>query len=150
MPSLTNIRDAAVGEFKAACPGVTGVRSFSGELDLNTAKSLALGTGVTVLVAALEAESVPPLDRLDLAGTFAALVVVAGADGREAREAKALAIAEKVTVNIHGNTFGLSGVGKARVASLSPITDDELDKARLSVWSIVWQQSFTFDPAESL
>lgn len=144
MPSLTNIRDAAVGEFKAACPGVTGVRSFSGELDLNTAKGMVLGTGTTVLVAALEAENLPPLEQFDLVGAFVVLVVVAGADGREAREAKALAVAEKVTVNIHGNTFGLSGVGKAAVLLLAPVNDDELDKARLSVWSIVWQQGFGF------
>lgn len=148
MPSLTHVRDAAVKTLRAACPEIKSVKAFSGELDLDTAKTKALPSGVSVLVAVLEAENATAGLCLDLTGTFAALVVVNDTRDRERLEAHALAVAEVVTATLHGNSFGLAGVSPALVRSLSPLADDELDKAGLAVWSIIWQQGFVFTLTE--
>lgn len=149
MPSLTQIRDAAVNTLRDVCPEAKRIEAFSGELNLDTAKGKILPSGVSVLVAVLEAGNEPPLEQLDLTGTFAVLVAVNDTRSREAREARALTVAEAVTVAVHGNTFGLAGVGPALVLSLSPFSGDELDKSGLSVWSVIWQQGFTFSLPET-
>ena len=41
---------------------------------------------------------------------------------------------------IHGATFGLAGLSPARVLSIAPVTDEDLEKSNFSVWSVVWTQ----------
>lgn len=149
MPSLTQIRDAAVATLKAVCPDKRRVKAFSGKLDLDNAKAKNLPAGVSVLVAALEAANEQPCERLDLTGVFVAQVVSVSSANRETREADALTLAEIITTIIHGNTFGLSGVSPALVAALTPLDSDTLDASGIAVWLVVWQQAFTFDSKET-
>ena len=144
MPSLTQIRDAAVKALRAVCPEAKRVEGFSGELDLDAAKDKALPPGISILVAVLDAENVAPDLCLDLLGTFAVLVVVRDQRGNEAREARALAVAELATITLHGNKFGFLDVSPGFVVSLAPVAGEELDKAGLAAWTVVWRQAFTF------
>lgn len=145
MPSLTQIRDAAVDTLKTVCPVKQRVKAFSGKLDLDSAKSKNLPAGVSVLVAALEAVNGQPNEQLDLTGVLVAQVVSVNAANREIREADALKVAEIITPTIHGSKFGLIGVSPALVAALTPLDNDKLDAAGIAVWLVVWQQAFTFD-----
>lgn len=150
MPSLTAIRDAAVATLKPVFPGIKRIEAFAGELDLDTAKVKNLPAGTTILVAALEAVNESRTGALDFTGTLAVLAVTKNLKDREIREAQSLGAAETAAAAIHGNVFGLSGVSPALVMALTPFAADELDDAGLAVWSVVWQQAFTFDRLETV
>jgi hypothetical protein len=53
-------------------------------------------------------------------------------------------VAEKTALAIHGQTFGLKGVGPAKIRAISAETDEALAKSGLYVWSVLWEQHITF------
>ena len=124
MPSLTEVRDAAVALLRTVHPDISRVEAFSGEITLDAVAGKGLPPGVSVLVAAL--------------------VVSNNVAGAEYAEQDALDVAEKTALAVHGATFGLPGVSPAVVRSLEAVTDEELAGNGICVWSVVWRQSLVF------
>ena len=77
MPSLTEVRDAAVALLRTVHPDISRVEAFSGEITLDAVAGKGLPPGVSVLVAAVAADNDAQGDSLDfdVMGTFGALVV---------------------------------------------------------------------------
>ena len=150
MPSLTEVRDAAVALLQTVFPTLPRVEAFSGEITLDAVAEKGLPPGVSVLVAAVAADYEAAGDSLDLdvTATFGALVVSNNVAGAESAEAEALAVAEKTALALHGNDFGLP-VSPAVVRSLEVVTDDELAGQGVCVWSVLWRQSFAFSQGEN-
>ncbi|MFQ9867390.1 MAG: hypothetical protein ACLRWP_10680 [Bilophila wadsworthia] len=114
MPSLTEVRDAAVATLKTALPG-TRIDRVSGGAEAAAVMKKSLGTA-TVLVTALGAQNAadPRSLDFDVYGQFAALVTIYGRKDQLAREKDGLAIVERVAQALHGGTFGLFDIGPAR------------------------------------
>ena len=150
MPSLTEVRDAAVTQLQAVFPTLPRVEAFSGEITLDAVAEKGLPPGVSVLIAAVAADNEAAGGSLDfdVTATFGALVVSNNVAGAERAEAEALAVAEKTDLVLHGNDFGLS-VGPAVVRSLEAVTDEELAGQGVCVWSVLWRQSFAFSQGEN-
>ena len=55
MPSLTEVRDAAVTQLQAVFPTLPRVEAFSGEITLDAVAEKGLPPGVSVLIAAVAA-----------------------------------------------------------------------------------------------
>lgn len=145
MPSLTQIRTAAVATLDAGLSGGTKVAAFSGALSVEALTSRNV-PGLAVYVAALGAQNVTAADSLvfDLSATFGALVISRRGKDQTAREEDGLAVAEAVAAIVHGNVFDLAGVSPARVFALSPLDDDDLAEKGVWIWSVIWQQGFIF------
>ncbi len=146
MPSLTEVRDAAIATLKTALPG-TRIDCVSGGSEAAVVMKKSLGTA-TVLVTALGAQNAadPRSLDFDVYGQFAALVTIYGRKDQLAREKDGLAIVDRVALALHGETFGLFDIGPARVLSLGPLEDDELDDKGAWVWAVTWGQPLTFTP----
>ena len=87
MPSLTEVRDAAVALLRTVHPDISRVEAFSGEITLGAVAGKGLPPGVSVLVAAVAADNDALGNSLDfdVVATFGALIVsnnVAGAEYR--------------------------------------------------------------------
>ena len=149
MPSLTEVRDAAVALLKAGIPEAERVESFAGDLDMQSAasKNVRPGGGGSLFVAAGEAENEAAPDSLDfdMRGVYGVFAVARHATKPEIAEAQALNLAQRAAKLLHGATFGLTGASPARVISLAPVTDDDLAKAGIWVWSVIWRQAVVFD-----
>ena len=146
MPSLTEVRDAAVATLKTALPG-TRIDRVSGGAEAAAVMKKSLGTA-TVLVTALGAQNAadPRSLDFDVYGQFAALVTIYGRKDQLAREKDGLAIVERVAQALHGGTFGLFDIGPARVSSLGPLEDEDLEHNGAWVWAVTWGQSLTLTP----
>lgn len=146
MPSLTELRDSAIAVLKTALPDVR-VDSVSGGAEAAVILKKALGSA-TVLVTALGAQNVaaPQTSDFDVYATFAALVVMYGRKDQTSREKDGLIVVEQTAQALHGQTFGFFDTGRARVLSLGPLEDDELDDKGAWVWAVVWGQSLTLTP----
>ena len=92
MPSLTEVRDAAVSLLRTVHPDISRVEAFSGEITLDAVAGKGLPPGVSVLVAAVAADNDAQGDSLDfdVMGTFGALVVSNNVAGAEYAEQDAL------------------------------------------------------------
>lgn len=145
MPSLTEVRDAAVVLLQTVFPDLPRVEAFSGEITLDAVAQKRLPPGVSVLVAALAADNdaAPGSLDLDIVGTFGVLVVSNNVAGAECAEADALAVAEKAALSLHGAAFGLP-VSPAVVKTLEAVTDEALFENGLCVWSVLWRQQLVF------
>lgn len=145
MPSLTEVRDAAVVLLQAVFPDLPRVEAFSGEITLDAVAEKRLPPGVSILVAALAADNdaAPGSLDFDVVGAFGVLVVSNNAAGAECAEADALAVAEKTALSLHGATFGLP-VNPAVVKTLESVADEALVENGLCVWSLLWQQQLVF------
>lgn len=150
MPSLTEVRDAAVALLQGVFPDLPRVEAFSGEITLDAVAEKRLPPGVSVLVAAVAAdnEAAPASLDFDVMAVFGALVVSNNVAGAECAEADALAVAERTALAVHGATFGLP-VSPAVVRSLEAVTDEELARQGVCVWSVLWRQSFAFSQGET-
>lgn len=148
MPSLTEVRDAARDLLAAGIPQASRVEVFAGELDMDSVrkKNVAHSDAGLLFVTVGEAENAAAPDSLDfdLAAVFAVFAVARHASRNTAAEAEALSLAQEAARLIHGATFGLAGVSPARVLSLSPVTDADLMKSGLWVWSVAWEQRVIF------
>lgn len=149
MPTLTELRDAAVELLKKTFSALPRVEAFSGELDLEVAARKRLPPGVSILVAAVSAENDGAALDMDMEGTFGIVVVASDRSGREIAEKEVLVTAEKAAIVIHGSCFGLTGVSPARVRVLEQVVDEKLAENNLCAWSLVWQQALTFTAGES-
>lgn len=145
MPSLTEVRDAAVALLQGVFPDLPRVEAFSGEITLDAVAEKRLPPGVSVLVAAVAAdnEAAPASLDFDVMAAFGALVVSNNVAGAECAEADALAVAERIALAVHGATFGLP-VGPAVIRSLEAVADEELARQGVCVWSVLWRQAFAF------
>ncbi len=146
MPSLTEVRDAAIAALKSAVPEVR-VDSVSGGAEAAAVLKKTLGT-TTILVTALGAQNAadPRSLDFDVYGQFAALVVIYGRRDQTVREKDGLAVVECAARALHGQTFNLDDTGPARVLSLGPLEDDELDEKGAWVWAVTWGQPLTLTP----
>ena len=146
MPSLTEVRDAAIAALKSAVPEVR-VDSVSGGAEAAAVLKKTLGT-TTILVTALGAQNAadPRSLDFDVYGQFAALVVIYGRRDQAAREKGGLAAVEPAAQALHGHTFGLVDLGPARVLSLGPLEDAELENNGAWVWAVTWGQPLTLTP----
>ncbi len=144
MPSLTDVRDAAVALLAAGIPEAVRVEAFAGELDMTSIarKNVSHSDAGSLFVAVGEAENAADPGSLDfdMAAAFAAFAVARHASRPAHAEAAALGLAQKAARLIHGATFGLAGLSPARVLSIAPVTDEDLEKNNFSVWSVVWTQ----------
>lgn len=145
MPSLTEVRDAAVTLLQTVFPDLSRVEAFSGEITIDAVADKRLPAGVSVLVAALAADNDAPPGTLDfdVVASFGVLVISSNAAGAEYAEADALSVAETAALSIHGATFGLP-VSPALVKSLEAVNDEAFVENGYSVWTIVWQQQLIF------
>ncbi len=140
MPGLTQTRDAAVALLKAALPDMR-VEGIAGATDATSILREPIGAGA-IFVMALSSVNVASEDSLDfdLQGSLAALIVVHGRKNKTARESDGLALAEKVALALHGNSFGLTGVSPARCTGLAPVEDDDMDARGVWAWGVTWEQ----------
>ena len=115
MPSLVEIRDAAIRELSLLLPDVT-VEAISGGADAAEVLRESLGPA-TVLVTILSAQNTASTDSfdLDVYGQFAAIVVIYGGTGQEEREMDGLAVVDEVVHAIHGQMFGLTDTSFAQI-----------------------------------
>lgn len=145
MPSLTEVRDAAVALLQTVLPDLPRVEAFSGEITIDAVAEKRLPPGVSVLVAALAAdnEAAPGSLDLDVVGAFGVMVISRNAAGAEYAEADALHVAETVALTLHGATFGLLA-SPAVVKALEAVNDEAFIENGYSVWTIVWQQQLVF------
>ena len=145
MPSLTEVRDAAVALLQTVFPDLPRVEAFSGEITIDAVADKRLPAGVSVLVAALAADNDAPPGTLDfdVVASFGVLVISSNAAGAEYAEADALSVAETAALSIHGATFGLPA-SPAVVKSLEAVNDEAFVENGYSVWTIVWQQQLIF------
>ena len=116
MPSLVEIRDAAIRELSLLLPDVT-VEAISGGAD-----------------------------AADVYGQFAAIVVIYGGTGQEEREMDGLAVVDEVVHAIHGQMFGLTDTSFAQIRSIAPLDDEELERRGAWAWAVLWGQAFTLTP----
>ena len=132
MPSLTEVRDAAVALLQNVFPDLPRVEAFSGEITIDAVADKRLPAGVSVLVAALAADNdaAPGSLDFDVVASFGVLVISSNA-------------AETAALSIHGATFGLP-VSPALVKSLEAVNDEAFVENGYSVWTIVWQQQLIF------
>ena len=145
MPSLTEVRDAAVALLQTVFPDLPRVEAFSGEITIDAVAEKRLPPGVSVLVAAVAADNdaAPASLDFDVVGTFGVLVVASNVAGAEYAEADALAVAETAALALHGADFGLP-VSPAVVKTLEAVADDALVENGLCVWTILWRQQLVF------
>ena len=145
MPSLTEVRDAAVTLLQTVFPDLPRVEAFSGEITIGAVADKRLPAGVSVLVASLAADNdaAPGSLDFDVVASFGVLIISSNAAGAEYAEADALSVAETAALSIHGATFGLP-VSPARVKSLEAVNDETFVENGYSVWTIVWQQQPIF------
>lgn len=146
MASLSQLRDAAVESLELAFPALC-VKPVSGSADAASILADYIGKGV-VLVMALTAQNVAERNSLvfDLNANLAAIMVIHGLKNALSRENAGLPLAEGLALEIHGNTFGLSGVSPARVSAIAPIADEEITKRGLWAWTITWDQRLVLTP----
>ena len=145
MPSLTEVRDAAVVLLQTVLPDLLRVEAFSGEITIDAVADKRLPAGVSVLVAALAADNdaAPGTLDFDVVGSFGVLVISNNAAGAEDAEAEALAVAETAALSIHGATFGLP-VSPAVVQTLEAVHAEAFAENNYRVWTIVWRQQLVF------
>ena len=145
MPSLTEVRDAAVTLLQTVFPDLPRVEAFSGEITIGAVADKRLPAGVSVLVASLAADNdaAPGSLDFDVVASFGVLIISSNAAGAEYAEADALSVAETAALSIHGATFGLP-VSPARVKSLEAVNDETFVENGYSVWTFVWQQQLIF------
>ena len=145
MPSLTEVRDAAVVLLQTVLPDLLRVEAFSGEITIDAVADKRLPAGVSVLVAALAADNdaAPGTLDFDVVGSFGVLVISNNAAGAEDAVAEALAVAETAALSIHGATFGLP-VSPAVVQTLEAVHAEAFAENNYSVWTIVWRQQLVF------
>lgn len=145
MPGLTQTRDAALALLKTALPSIRRIEAFSGNLTFESA-SLKNLPPEAVFVAVLDAGNAaePASLDFDMLATFSAFILTRNRRDRESREADSLMIAEAVAQILHGATYGLPGVSPARVLTLAPVTDSELEQQGMCVWFVVWQHKLVF------
>ena len=145
MPSLTEVRDAAVTLLQTVFPDLPRVEAFSGEITIGAVADKRLPAGVSVLVASLAADNdaAPGSLDFDVVASFGVLIISSNAAGAEYAEADALSVAETAALSIHGATFGLP-VSPARVKSLEAVNDETFVENGYSDWTIVWQQQLIF------
>ena len=146
MPSLVEIRDAAIRELGLLLPDVT-VGAISGGADAAEVLRESLGPA-TVLVTILSAQNTASTDSfdLDVYGQFAAIVVIYGGTGQEEREMDGLAVVDEVVHAIHGQMFGLTDTAFAQIRSIAPLDDEELERNGAWAWAVLWGQAFTLTP----
>lgn len=146
MASLTQVRDAAVALLREALPSIVRLEAFSGTLTMDDASMKRLPFGVSILVAAVAADNTAPPGTLDfdVTGEFGAIIVSKSKSTAEAREADSLAVAQQVSMALHGQTFALPDVGPAIVTTLEAVDAEEFAKNGICVWSVRWQQALTF------
>ena len=146
MPSLVEIRDAAIRELGLLLPDVT-VGAISGGADAAEVLRESLGPA-TVLVTILSAQNTASTDSfdLDVYGQFAAIVVIYGGTGQEEREMDGLAVVDEVVHAIHGQMFGLTDTAFAQIRSIAPLDDEELERKGAWAWAVLWEQAFTLTP----
>lgn len=149
MPDLTEVRDAATGLLAAGIPEAARVEALAGELDMASIarKNVGHADAGSLFVAVGEAENAAAPDSLDfdMAAVFAAFAVARHASRPAHAEAAALALAQKAAKLVHGSVFGLAGLSPARVLSIAPVADENLEKNNFSVWSVVWAQRITME-----
>ena len=135
MPSLTEVRDAAVTLLQTVFPDLPRVEAFSGEITIGAVADKRLPAGVSVLVASLAADNdaAPGSLDFDVVASFGVLIISSNAAGAEYAEADALSVAETAALSIHGATFGLP-VSPARVKSLEAVNDETFVENGYSVW----------------
>lgn len=151
MPLLTDVRDAACAFLRAALPEAARVEAFFGDLDMDGAgpRNIPFGSDASIFVAVVEAENAGgPLD-LDLVCTFGAFSISRHASRPTAACSASLSLAQKAALAIHGSTFGLGGIGPARIENIAPIDSEDLAKAGIRAWSVVWTQTITFAELEA-
>ena len=146
MPSLVELRDAAIRELDLLLPDVT-VGAISGGADAAEVLRESLGPA-TVLVTILSAQNTASTDSfdLDVYGQFAAIVVMYGGTGQEEREMDGLAIVDEVVHAIHGQMFGLTDTSFAQIRSIAPLDDEGLERNGAWAWAVLWGQAFTLTP----
>ena len=149
MPGLIRLRDAAIAHLEAVLPGRPRIEGFAGDLDMSSVAAKNLPQGGAVFVAAGEAVNVGNGTDLDLRAAFGAFVVSRTSGKREVGEATALALAERVILAMHGQRFGLAGLGPALVRSLAPVSDEALEKLGVSVWCVLWEQLLTLGDGDA-
>ncbi len=149
MPDLTDVRDAAADLLAAGIPEAARVEALAGELDMASIarKNVSHADAGSLFVAVGEAENAAAPDSLDfdMAAVFAAFAVARHASRPAHAEAAALALAQKAARLVHGSVFGLAGLSPARVLSIAPVADENLEKNNFSVWSVVWAQHITME-----
>lgn len=141
--SIITVRDRVMNALRTI-EGVKSVRPFAGELTLEAASQKIMGVH-EVFVSVVSGDNAPdsaPMD-MDMQAVFGVFIVTRNQKNREERERLTLALAERVALLVHGNTFELAGVGPARVLGMSPLggeTGEALEKKGVNVWSVVWEQ----------
>lgn len=149
MPDLTDVRDATADLLAAGIPEAARVEALAGELDMASIarKNVSHADAGSLFVAVGEAENAAAPDSLDfdMAAVFAAFAVARHASRPAHAEAAALALAQKAAKLVHGSVFGLAGLSPARVLSIAPVADENLEKNNFSVWSVVWAQHITME-----
>ena len=85
MPSLTEVRDAAVALLQNVFPDLPRVEAFSGEITIDAVADKRLPAGVSVLVAALTADNdaAPGSLDFDVVASFGVLVISSNAAARQ-------------------------------------------------------------------
>ena len=148
MTCLTDLRDAACLRLKARLPAVR-IGSLAGGADAATLlrESTGLTTIFVVLLSAENKAHGSPMD-FDMNATLGALIVLHGRKNQTMREVDGLAVAETVAQALHGQTFGLAGVGAAYVLGLAPIADDELTNNGFWAWAVTWEQGLTLSATQ--
>lgn len=143
MPGLTEVRDAAC-RLLQGLSDVERVEAFAGELDMKSVSSRNVQhtARASLFVAVAEAENAAPETSLDfdMAAVFVAFAVSRHASRPTHAEAAALALVQEAARLLHGATFGLNGLSPARVLSIAPVSDAELARNGIWVWSVVWGQ----------
>lgn len=144
MTCLTELRNAACLHLKARLPAVR-ISSLAGGMDAATLlrESTGLTTIFVVLLSAENKAHASPMD-FDMNATLGALIVLHGRKNQTMREADGLSVAERVAQALHGQTFGLAGVGAACVLGLAPVSDEELESKGFWAWAVTWEQGLTF------
>ena len=147
MPSLTQVRDAAIAHLKTALPAISRIEGFAGELDMTSAAGKNLPKGGALFVSVGEAVNSGADADMELVAAFGVFAVARTSGKREAGEAEALALAEAAVTALHGQAFDTQGVGPALVRGITPVPDESLEKLGVSIWSVIWEQLITFDTA---
>lgn len=144
MPSLTQVRDAAIAHLKTALPSINRIEGFAGELDMASVAGKNLPKGGALFVSVGEAANAGTCADLEMVAAFGVFAVARTSGKRETGEAEALALAETAVMALHGQTFDLQGTGPALVRGIAPVSDEGLEKLGVSVWSVLWEQLITF------
>lgn len=136
MASLTEVKEAMLAQLELKFPEIKQVSAFSGELDFSSLSLKAVPT-TALFLAFLDAVNIGAADSLDLQllASYGAFLIVRNQRNNLAREDKALALAEKIVLFLHGNNFNVS-IGSTRVLALAQVGEPELEKAGISMWVI--------------